>query len=135
MSASSWNLHADRCSRKCPKDPWILCRHKDSPEPITTVIDHFGRVPLCARQWVRHVISLPDRELPPFSLSLSLSLNLPLTISSSPANKFASAYNTAGNIAMFDVAAADLNVFVHETGHSLDRLGVYPDHPLSSSNN
>ena len=69
-----------------------------------------------------------------FSL-LPLSLNPPLTISSPPANKFASAYNTAGNIAIFDVAAADLNVFVHETGHSLDRLGAYSDHPFSSSNN
>ena len=40
----------------------------------------------------------------------------------------AAAYNTAGNIALFDVAAADLN---DETGHSLDGLGAYPDRPLA----
>lgn len=28
------------------------------------MIDLFGRVPVGARQWVRHIINLPDRKLP-----------------------------------------------------------------------
>ena len=52
-------------SHQCPNDPWILCRHKDSPDPIQNMIDLFGRVPVHARQWVRHIINLPDRKLPP----------------------------------------------------------------------
>ena len=43
------------------------------------------------------------------------------------------AYNWAGNIAMFDRINGDLTVFIHETGHSLDLLGAYPDKPLSNS--
>lgn len=35
---------------------------------------------------------------------------------------------------MFDRINGDLTVFIHETGHSLDLLGAYPDNPLSSSN-
>lgn len=46
-----------------------------------------------------------------------------------------SAYNSNGNIAMFDRINGDLTVFIHETGHSLDLLGAYPDKPLSSSSN
>lgn len=45
------------------------------------------------------------------------------------------AYNSNGNIAMFDRINADLTVFIHETGHSLDLLGAYPDNPLSNSTN
>ena len=36
---------------------------------------------------------------------------------------------------MFDRIDGDLTVFIHETGHSLDLLGAYPDKPLSSSSN
>ena len=45
------------------------------------------------------------------------------------------AYNSNGNIAMFNRINGDLSVFVHETGHSLDLLGAYKDKPLSSSSN
>ena len=36
---------------------------------------------------------------------------------------------------MFDRINGDLTVFIHETGHSLDLFGAYPDNPLSSSKN
>lgn len=52
----------------------------------------------------------------------------------SPANN-TYAYNVGGNIAMFDRINGDLTVFIHETGHSLDLFGAYPDNPLSSSKN
>ena len=73
------------------------------------MIDLFGRVPVHMRQWVRHMIALPD-----------------------PAGGHA--YNEDGNIAMIDKIDGDLTVFIHETGHSLDLLGAYADKPLSSSN-
>lgn len=34
---------------------------------------------------------------------------------------------------MMDRINGDLTVFIHETGHSLDLLGAYPQKPLSSS--
>ena len=34
---------------------------------------------------------------------------------------------------MFGRINADLKLFIHETAHSLDLLGAYPDHPLSTS--
>lgn len=34
---------------------------------------------------------------------------------------------------MFDRVDRDLTLFIHETGHSLDLLGAYPDKPLSNS--
>ena len=34
---------------------------------------------------------------------------------------------------MMDQINGDLTVFIHETGHSLDLLGAYPEKPLSSS--
>ena len=35
------------------------------------MIDLFGRVPVHARQWVRHIINLPDRKPSPVSSFLS----------------------------------------------------------------
>lgn len=57
--------HSISCLCQCPHDPWILCRHKDSPDPLPNMFDLFGRVPVGARQWVRHIINLPDRKAPP----------------------------------------------------------------------
>lgn len=36
---------------------------------------------------------------------------------------------------MFNRINGDMTVFLHESGHSLDLLGAYPDKPLSSSAN
>lgn len=49
------------------------------------------------RDWTRHVITLPDTA--------------------------AHAYNSNGNVVLFGTAAGDMDVFVHEVGHSLDLLG------------
>jgi len=81
----------------CPSDPWILCQHHESNTTLDSLIDLFGRLPVQTRQFVRHVISLPATG--------------------------AHAYNSDGNIAMFDITT--LTVFVHESGHSLDLLGAY----------
>jgi hypothetical protein len=88
-------------------EAWVICRHKDSPSPLENLIDRFGKLPVLTRQWVRHIIALPD-----------------------PAGGHA--YNWNGNIAMFNIID-DMDVFVHESGHSLDLLGAYADKPLSSS--
>ncbi|KAL8745275.1 MAG: hypothetical protein Q9190_002581 [Brigantiaea leucoxantha] len=74
------------------------------------MIDLFGRLPVHTRQWVRHMIALPDPN-------------------------GGHAYNSNGNIAMFNRINGDLTVFIHESGHSLDLLGAYADKPLSSSQN
>lgn len=71
------------------------------------LIDRFGKLPVLTRQWVRHIIALPD-----------------------PAGGHA--YNWNGNIAMFNIID-NMDVFVHESGHSLDLLGAYADKPLSST--
>ncbi|KAL9601450.1 MAG: hypothetical protein Q9219_002516 [cf. Caloplaca sp. 3 TL-2023] len=75
--------------------------------PIDDLINRFGRLPVHARQYVRHVVSLPA------------------------ANGYA--YNDGGNIVFFGVTLSDMNVHIHETAHSLDLLNAYPDKPLSSS--
>lgn len=90
------------------------------------MIDLFGRVPVKARQWVRYLIYLPDRKL--LSISFGV-LHGELT----PVANMTWAYNSGGNIAMFGRVDGDLTVFIHETGHSLDFLGAYPDKPLSNS--
>ncbi|KAI9733476.1 MAG: hypothetical protein M1818_007224 [Claussenomyces sp. TS43310] len=88
----------------CTTDPWILCQHKDSNTTLDSLVEFFGQLPVQTRQWVRHVISLPDTG--------------------------AHAYNSGGNIAMFDITT--LTVFVHESGHSLDLLGAYFSNESSS---
>lgn len=43
------------------------------------------------------------------------------------------AYNDGGDIAMFGDTINNINVYIHESGHSLDLIGAYKDKPLSSS--
>ncbi len=73
------------------------------------MIDLFGQLPVHMRQWVRHLIALPDPN-------------------------GGHAYNSNGNVALFDKIEGAITVFIHETGHSLDLLGAYYDKPLSASN-
>ena len=110
--------------------PWILCRHKDSPAPLANMTDHFGRVPVRARQWVRHVVSLPDRK---FHSSFS-TLKIP-TDNNIAANSESWAYNSNANIVMFDTIDGIVPRFIHETAHSLDLQGAYQrqDHVTESS--
>ncbi|KAL9613819.1 MAG: hypothetical protein Q9167_001666 [Letrouitia subvulpina] len=92
-------------------DAWVVCHHKDAQSSLDDLIAVFGRLPVHTRQFVRHVIALPDDG--------------------------AWAYNSGGNIAMFaDVIHDNPAVFLHEAGHSLDLLNAYlPDQALSSSQN
>ncbi|KAL8842394.1 MAG: hypothetical protein Q9170_000522 [Blastenia crenularia] len=105
VDVETFNVHYDDCSTA-----WVLCRHKSSPDPLINMIDLFGRLPVKTRSYVRHMIALPDPN-------------------------GGHAYNSNGNIALFNRVNGDLTVFVHESGHSLDLLGAYTDKPLSSSTN
>ncbi|KAI4125533.1 MAG: hypothetical protein LQ338_004181 [Usnochroma carphineum] len=105
LDVETFNVHYDDCPTA-----WVLCRHTSSPDPLSNMVDLFGRLPVQTRQWVRHMIALPD-----------------------PNGGYA--YNWNGNIAMFNRIDGDLTVFLHESGHSLDLLGAYADKPLSSSQN
>ncbi|KKK21929.1 hypothetical protein AOCH_000188 [Aspergillus ochraceoroseus] len=86
-------------------DAWSFCRHKSSSDSIDTIIDTFGRVPVRMRSWVRHVLTIPGDNW---------------------------AFNSNGNIAFSGTTSQNLDVALHETGHSLDLLGAYGE-TLSSS--
>ncbi|KAL8828956.1 MAG: hypothetical protein Q9170_006376 [Blastenia crenularia] len=101
---TTYNIHYDDCNTA-----WVVCFHKDSPTGLDAMIDLLGRVPVGARQFIRHVVVLPDTS--------------------------GHAFNSAGNLAMFDISAGTLSVYLHETGHSLDFQGAYNDGQLSNSQN
>ncbi|KAL8714569.1 MAG: hypothetical protein Q9220_001517 [cf. Caloplaca sp. 1 TL-2023] len=86
---------------------WVLCWHKQSILSLDDLIDNFGRVPVGARQFVRHVISLPDDK--------------------------PGAQNNKGNIMLNAIGGTPIDVFIHETGHSLDFQGAYKGGQLSNS--
>lgn len=86
------------------QDPWVICRHKDSPVDIITIVDTFGRMPVGMRDWVRQAMSFPNPD-------------------------GASAFNDAGNIVFSDVTASNIDVYLHETGHSLDGQGAVNGQP------
>ncbi|KAL8920870.1 MAG: hypothetical protein Q9208_006042 [Pyrenodesmia sp. 3 TL-2023] len=99
---TTYNVKYDDCNTA-----WVLCYHKDNPAPFQNVVETFGRVPVGARQFVRHVIALPDNT--------------------------GHAFNADGNLAMFDIDADILTVYLHETGHSLDLQDAFNGGQLSSS--
>ncbi|KAL8756286.1 MAG: hypothetical protein Q9184_004548 [Pyrenodesmia sp. 2 TL-2023] len=99
---TTYNVNYDDCNTA-----WVLCYHKDNPTPFQNVVETFGRVPVGARQFVRHVVALPDTS--------------------------GHAFNANGNLAMFDIDADILTVYLHETAHSLDLQGAYDGGQLSSS--
>ncbi|KAJ3496403.1 hypothetical protein NLG97_g2688 [Lecanicillium saksenae] len=41
-------------------DPWVFCHHRHSNASIDTMARQFGKLPIQMRQWVRHVIDVPD---------------------------------------------------------------------------
>lgn len=94
---SAFNLRFD----DCPSQPWVFCRHKDSPLTQQAMGDIFARMPVRMRQFIRHIIALPGQR---------------------------SAGSSGDNIQMN--GDCEITVFIHETGHSLDshafdpRLGV-----------
>ena len=92
----TYNVKYDDCAM-----PWILCRHKNSPDPPRHFFENFGRIPVRARSYVRGAISFPA----------------PLS---------GSGYNSNDMIAVFTKDDFDhhnlgsFEVLLHETGHSLD---------------
>ena len=89
-------------------DPWYFCYHKNSEVTIDSMAQQFSKLPIQMRQWVRHIVTIPSTD--------------------------GHAYNSNGNIVFFRPVDDMENVFVHETGHSLDLLGAYGSQ-LSSSDN
>ncbi|KAL8730865.1 MAG: hypothetical protein Q9166_003792 [cf. Caloplaca sp. 2 TL-2023] len=98
---TTYNIHYEDCGTG-----WVVCVHKDSPMPIDVLADLFGRVPVHARQWIKHVVSLPDDG--------------------------GSAYMSDNSIVMQQINEHGFEVFLHETGHSLD-ASAYNEGKLSSS--
>ncbi|KAL8953998.1 MAG: hypothetical protein Q9222_000159 [Ikaeria aurantiellina] len=83
IDVQTYNVHYDDCSTA-----WVLCRHKSNPDPLINIIDLFGRLPVKTRSYVRLMIVLPDPNS-------------------------GRAYNSNGNLAMFNRINGDLTVFVH----------------------
>ncbi|KKK12048.1 hypothetical protein P175DRAFT_0521442 [Aspergillus ochraceoroseus IBT 24754] len=86
-------------------DAWVFCRHTSSSIDLVSTIDIFGRLPVRTRSWVRHVMTIPGNDW---------------------------AFNSNGNIAFSGKTAGNIDVAIHESGHSLDLLGAYGE-VLSSS--
>ncbi|KAL3474083.1 hypothetical protein BJX99DRAFT_248533 [Aspergillus californicus] len=87
------------------QDGWSFCRHKESSDTFETLVDTFGRIPVRMRSWVRHIMTIPGDNW---------------------------AFNSNGNIALSGTTSSNLDVALHETGHSLDLLGAYGSEALSS---
>ncbi|KAI4107001.1 MAG: hypothetical protein L6R37_001894 [Teloschistes peruensis] len=110
LSASDMNtyeVHYDDCHQ-----PWVMCFHKDLDGEKDRIIDLVSRLPVRSREYVKHVILLPDT--------------------------FVHAYNDQGNLVVFDMPSGvvGFEVFLHETGHSLDLQHAYVNGAqLSTSQN
>lgn len=82
----------------CPDDPWVFCRHKDSPMSEDTIVDIWGKVPVRMRSFVRHMVFLPGD---------------------------ASAGSSGDNVQMN--GDLGITVFIHENAHSLDPHAFDPE--------
>ncbi|KAL8756542.1 MAG: hypothetical protein Q9199_002868 [Rusavskia elegans] len=40
--------------------PWIMCYHKNSPQPLDALINTISRLPVHTRDFVRHFVSIPS---------------------------------------------------------------------------
>ncbi|KAI4182851.1 MAG: hypothetical protein L6R41_005747 [Letrouitia leprolyta] len=101
---TTYNVNYDDCNTA-----WVICLHNDGGSSIDDVVNLLGRVPVGARQFVRHLLTLP---------------------SDGP-----HAFNANGNLAMFKIGPNGLTVYLHETGHSLDFQGAYQQGQLSNAQN
>ncbi|KAI5792554.1 hypothetical protein DFH27DRAFT_517103 [Peziza echinospora] len=81
----------------CSSDPWVFCRHKDSPVSQKEMVEIFGRMPVKSRQFVRHIISIPG---------------------------VISAGSSGDNIVLRGTGPNLMTVFIHETAHSMDSHAV-----------
>lgn len=88
-----FNIHYDDC-----EDPWVFCRHKDSPLSEDYIVDAFGKMPVRFRSFVRHMLFVPGTE---------------------------SAGSSGDNVRMN--GDLPITVFIHETAHSFDGHHGLPD--------
>ncbi|KAF2195647.1 hypothetical protein K469DRAFT_744161 [Zopfia rhizophila CBS 207.26] len=44
---------------RCPKQPWVMCRHKNAPFNNDTMARSYGKIPPVMRSYTRHFILLP----------------------------------------------------------------------------
>ncbi|OAA60014.1 Metallopeptidase, catalytic domain protein [Cordyceps fumosorosea ARSEF 2679] len=101
LDVSAFDIHYDDCKAQ----PWVFCRHKDSPLSKTDMTELFGRLPVRMRQFIRHIIALPGQR---------------------------SAGSAGDNIQMN--GDCEITVFIHETGHSLDSHAFDPKLGVPFSN-
>lgn len=101
FDVSAFNIHFDDCKTQ----PWVFCRHKDSPLSKQDMTELFGRMPVRMRQFIRHIIALPGQR---------------------------SAGSAGDNIQMN--GDCEITVFIHETGHSLDSHAFDPKYGAPFSN-
>ncbi|KAL8850095.1 MAG: hypothetical protein Q9221_004956 [Calogaya cf. arnoldii] len=97
-----WKVKYNDCS-----EPWIMCYHKDSNQPLDDLINTFGRLPVHTRDFVRHLISVPSSKW--------------------------EASNVDGNIVFFGPTLNNLPVHIHESAHSLDSQKAFPANQLPKS--
>ncbi|KAK8131100.1 hypothetical protein PG984_007538 [Apiospora sp. TS-2023a] len=88
-------------------DPWIMCYHKDSETSIESIAKQFGRIPIQMREWVKHVVTIPD--------------------------KMGWAYEDKGNTIYMRPSEAMQTTMIHETAHAVDLNGGYGGSVLSGS--
>ncbi|KAL8690638.1 MAG: hypothetical protein Q9218_003952 [Villophora microphyllina] len=93
---NTYEVHYDDCHQS-----WVMCFHKDLDWEKERIIDLVSRLPVRTREFVKHIIVLPDT--------------------------FVHAYNEDGSIVVFDIPSggAGFELFLHESGHSLDFQGAY----------
>ncbi|KAK8085660.1 hypothetical protein PG997_006931 [Apiospora hydei] len=88
-------------------DPWIMCYHKDSEASIENIAKQFGRIPIQMREWVKHVVTIPD--------------------------KMGWAYMDKGNTVFMRPTDSMVTTMIHETAHAVDLNGGYGGSLLSGS--
>ncbi|KAK7943503.1 uncharacterized protein PG986_012616 [Apiospora aurea] len=88
-------------------DPWIMCYHKDSETSIENIAKQFGRIPIQMREWVKHVVTIPD--------------------------KMGWAYMDKGNTVFMRPTDSMVTTMIHETAHAVDLNGGYGGSLLSGS--
>lgn len=93
LDVSTFNIYYDDC-----EEPWIFCRHKDSPLSEKQMIDFFGSLPVRMRVYNRHIIALPGSR---------------------------SAGSNGDNIVMN--GDCGLTIFIHENAHSMDSHAYDPN--------
>ncbi|KAK8117223.1 uncharacterized protein PG998_005504 [Apiospora kogelbergensis] len=88
-------------------DPWIMCYHKDSETSMDNIAIQFGRIPIQMREWVKHVVTIPDST--------------------------GWAYMDGANTIYMKPSDKMQTTMVHETAHAVDLNGGYNGSVLSGS--